>query len=96
MGQLRPQNPEPASNPKYPLRIYSVELTRTLQGSALGRPDDELTTRIALVDFDGAKALSRAEISPLHEPLPERFAKDCCFKVIEATDKLCEWMVGKT
>jgi len=67
-----------------------------LPGTAFGRPEQELTTRMALVDFDGAKALSSSEYYPLHEPLPEKFPEDCCFKVIEATDKLCKWMVEKT
>lgn len=77
-------------------RILEETGVAILPGSAFGRPDHELTTRIALVDFDGAKALSAAERYPLHEPLPEEFLKDCCFKVIEATDKLCAWMAGKS
>ena len=67
-----------------------------LPGTAFGRPDHEMSTRMALVDFDGAKALAGAERYPMHEPLPENFPEDYCFKVIEATDKLCEWMVKKT
>ena len=67
-----------------------------LPGTAFGRPDHEMSTRMALVDFDGAKALAGAERYPMHEPLPENFPENCCFKVIEATDKLCEWMVKKT
>ena len=77
-------------------RILEETGVAILPGTAFGRPDHELSTRIALVDFDGAKALASAEHYPLHEPLPEKFSEDCCFKVIEATDKLCEWMVMKT
>ncbi len=63
-----------------------------LPGSAFGRPEQELTTRLALVDFDGAKALSHSERYAMHEPLPEEFIEHCCFKVTQAIDKLCAWM----
>ena len=65
-----------------------------LPGTSFGRPDYELTTRLALVDFDGAKALSTSERYPLSEPLPDDFLKNCCFKVVEATDRLCDWVNG--
>jgi aspartate aminotransferase len=53
-----------------------------------------LTTRLALVDFDGAKALSTSERYPLSEPLPDNFLQNCCFKVVEAIDRLCDWVNG--
>ena len=65
-----------------------------LPGTSFGRPDHELTTRLALVDFDGAKALSTSERYPLSEPLPEDFLGNCCFKVVAAIDRLCEWVNG--
>jgi aspartate aminotransferase len=84
------------TSPEMCERILEETGVAILPGTAFGRPDHELTTRIALVDFDGAKALACAERYPLHESLPEKFPEDCCFKVIEATDKLCKWMVEKT
>jgi aspartate aminotransferase len=63
-----------------------------LPGSEFGRPDNELTARLALVDFDGISALSKAKTYPLDEPLPERFIEDYCSRVIEATNKLCDWI----
>ncbi len=65
-----------------------------LPGSAFGRPEHELTCRIALVDFDGAKALAAVERYPLGEALPEAFLVDCCFKIVEAIDRLCDWANG--
>jgi len=63
-----------------------------LPGSAFGRPEEELTARISLVDFDGAKTLAAAERTPLHEPLPEDFLKTHCFKMVEAIDLVCNWL----
>jgi len=65
-----------------------------LPGTSFGRPDHELTTRLALVDFDGAKALSNSGRYPLSEPLPDDFLGNCCFKVIEGIDRLCDWVNG--
>ncbi len=65
-----------------------------LPGTSFGRPDNELTTRLALVDFDGAKALSTSARYPVSEPLPEDFLGNCCFKVVEGIDRLCDWVNG--
>ena len=65
-----------------------------LPGTSFGRPDHELTTRLALVDFDGAKALSTSGRYPLSEPLPDDFLGNCCFKVVEGIDRLCDWING--
>jgi len=73
-------------------RILEETGVAFLPGSAFGRPQDELTARLALVDFDGAKALAGAERYSLTEPLPAEFIKSCCFKISEAIDKLCAWM----
>ncbi|MBW2688638.1 MAG: pyridoxal phosphate-dependent aminotransferase [Deltaproteobacteria bacterium] len=75
-------------------RILEETGVAILPGSAFGRPDHELTTRLALVDFDGSKALIGAERYPLSEPLPAEFMDSCCFKVSEAIGKLCDWMRG--
>jgi aspartate aminotransferase len=73
-------------------RILEDTGVAILPGSAFGRPEHELTTRMALVDFDGAKALACAERYPMHESLPEEFLENCCFKMIEAINRLCGWM----
>ncbi len=63
-----------------------------LPGSEFGRPDNELTARLALVDFDGGQALAKAEHTPLTEELPEQFVMDNCSRIIEATNRLCDWL----
>ncbi len=63
-----------------------------LPGSEFGRPANELTARLAFVDFDGARALVGAEQIPLDQPLPEDFLQIHCPRVLTAIDRLCDWL----
>ena len=63
-----------------------------LPGAAFGRPREELTARIAYVDFDGAAALSASEMIPLDQPLPEDFTELWCHGVIKAIRLLIDWV----
>lgn len=63
-----------------------------LPGVAFGRSEDEFTARLAYVDFDGAHALSKAELIPLDKELSSKFLTDTCGKMIEATDKITKWL----
>jgi len=66
-----------------------------LPGTAFERPRDELTARMAYVDFDGGRALSASETIPLDQPLPDEFIDQWCPKVIEATRILINWLRAK-
>jgi aspartate aminotransferase len=63
-----------------------------LPGSSFGRPKRELTTRIALVDFDGARALAAAEQQASDQPLPDDFLPTYCERVVEAVEQICDWI----
>jgi aspartate aminotransferase len=63
-----------------------------LPGNAFGRPDDELTARLAYVDFDGTKTLAAAESLPLYKPLNEAFLKQHCSPMLNAIDLICKWV----
>lgn len=63
-----------------------------LPGNCFGRPDHELTARMAFVDFDGAKVLAAAEQVPADKPLDDEFLQCYCEKVITAIKLLCEWL----
>ena len=62
-----------------------------LPGSNFGRPDDELTARIAYVNFDGARALAMAQLAPADKPLDEEFLRNCCGGVLRSIDLICDW-----
>lgn len=63
-----------------------------LPGSSFGRPRQELTARMAFVDFDGAKALAAIEQLPGEQPLDDRFLRLNCERVMVAIDRLCDWI----
>jgi len=63
-----------------------------LPGEAFSRSPEELTARIAYVDFNGAKALSESEAIAKDQPLPDDFTSKHCANVIEAVERICEWV----
>jgi aspartate aminotransferase len=63
-----------------------------LPGWSFGRPREELTARIAYVDFDGAKALTASETIPLDQSLPEDFVDNWCGRVADAMKQITEWL----
>jgi aspartate aminotransferase len=65
-----------------------------LPGVEFGRPAEELTARLAYVDFDGSAALEAARRIPPEQMLDDRFADRHCRSVVEAVSRLCEWVVG--
>jgi aspartate aminotransferase len=65
-----------------------------LPGSDFGRPPQELTARIAYVDFDGARALEAAAAVPQEEELSDDFLREHCGDTLGAVDRLCSWIDG--
>jgi len=65
-----------------------------LPGSAFGRDAEELTTRIATVDFDGGGALRAAAEVPPDRPLDDAFLRKHCGRVLTAVERLVEWVQG--
>lgn len=75
-------------------RILRETGVAMLPGESFGRPPEELTTRIAFVDFDGAKALMAAEQVPLDAELDESFAEQYGGNCITGIEKIIEWLEG--
>jgi aspartate aminotransferase len=63
-----------------------------LPGSEFGRPKEELTARLAYVNFDGAQALR--ELATRDEPLDESFLHQNCANTVEAIERICKWLAG--
>lgn len=61
-----------------------------LPGSEFGHPEDELTARLAYVDFDGSRALEAVAVIPREQPLDEIFLKRHCRGVVAAIATLCQ------
>ena len=65
-----------------------------LPGYEFGRDPAELTTRIALVDFDGGEALKTASSVDLGKNLNGAFVKQIAPRLVEAFDRMKEWFSG--
>jgi len=65
-----------------------------LPGEAFERPCEELTARLAYVDFDGAQAITASETIPLEQSLPEDFTELWCHNVVSAVRLITEWVNG--
>ncbi len=63
-----------------------------LPGSNFGRHPEEMTARIAYVDFDGKSALEAVRSFPIDQTLGEHFLKTYCGNVLKAIDRLDEWI----
>ena len=63
-----------------------------LPGVVFGRPENELTARIAYVDFDGTKAINAAEKLKKGKDIDEEFIKTYCGNTLKAIDLLCDWL----
>lgn len=63
-----------------------------LPGTCFGRPEQELTARLAYVDFDGSRALAAAEQLPVDQSIDEVFLQHYCGKVIRAMDLMVDWL----
>ncbi|MEZ4453814.1 MAG: aminotransferase class I/II-fold pyridoxal phosphate-dependent enzyme [Nannocystaceae bacterium] len=66
----------------------------TLPGSVFGRPPEELTLRLAFVDFDGARALTAVEHRPQAEPLDDAWLTEHCGAVVAAIERLTRWLAA--
>jgi len=63
-----------------------------LPGTVFGRPPEELTARIAYVDFDGARALAAAEQVAAEDELGGDFLESWCGRMLTAVDRMCQWL----
>ncbi|MEO1337706.1 MAG: aminotransferase class I/II-fold pyridoxal phosphate-dependent enzyme, partial [Myxococcota bacterium] len=63
-----------------------------LPGNDFGRPDSELSARIAYVNFDGAQALAASQARPEVGALDEDFVARWCPETVSAIQRLCDWI----
>lgn len=63
-----------------------------LPGTTFGRPADELTARLAYVDFDGARAVAGATAASNGQTLDEAFLRAYCGNTVNAVELLCRWL----
>lgn len=70
-------------------RILDETGVATLPGAEFGVPDDQLFIRLALVNFDGARAISAAVD---HERVDSEFLRSYCAATMRAMDEIVDWI----
>jgi aspartate aminotransferase len=83
-----------ADGPTLCSRLLDETGVAILPGAAFARPTEELTARLAYVDFDGAAAMAASEGISFHEQLPPSFLERWCGRVLGGVDRLAKWVVG--
>ena len=63
-----------------------------LPGRDFGRAPEEMTARLAYVNFDGKKALEAASQIPDEQSLNDDFLYAYCAEPLNAVEKLCNWL----
>ena len=63
-----------------------------LPGKDFGRPAEEMTVRLAYVNFDGARALEAVGQLAPEEEVGDELLKAHCGESLEGVARLCEWL----
>ncbi len=66
----------------------------TLPGVEFGRPPEELTARIAYVDFNGGRAIDGIRELTMGQEPGKTFLVNHCANTIDAVDRICDWVTG--
>ena len=66
-----------------------------LPGSEFGRSPGELTVRLSLVDFDGARAMAALEMQPMDSAVDETFLREYCDRTVRAVERMVAWVAGE-
>jgi aspartate aminotransferase len=53
---------------------------------------EELTARLAYVDFDGPRALAAVSVIPKEQPVDETFLRRHCAPTVEAVERIGQWL----
>ena len=64
----------------------------TIPGESFGRPPEELTLRMAYVDFDGGAALAAVAARASNTALDDAFLRASCPQVVEAVARVADWL----
>jgi aspartate aminotransferase len=65
-----------------------------LPGVVFGQPQEELTARLAYVNFNGSEVLEQAGRLKADEPVDERFLQRYCKEPLTAIERVCGWLAA--
>jgi aspartate aminotransferase len=89
-GELQDKNI--TTSAQFCQRLLNETGVALLPGSDFGRPQTELTCRLAYVNFNGAECLAAAEEVADEQELPEAFVRTHCPETVEAIDLIGKWL----
>ncbi|MBN2495938.1 MAG: aminotransferase class I/II-fold pyridoxal phosphate-dependent enzyme [Deltaproteobacteria bacterium] len=72
-------------------RLLEEAGVAVLPGEEFDRPAEELSLRVAFVNFDGSEALAASETTPLDESLPDSFLDTWCEETVSAVERIADW-----
>ncbi len=75
-------------------RLLAETGVAIIPGEEFGREPEELTARLAYVDFDGTRAMAAAETRPRDAPLGADFLEAYTGDVIEAGERIAAFVTG--
>ena len=73
-------------------RLLEEEGVAMLPGDAFGRPPGDLATRVAYVDFDGARTLAAAEAVAPDAVIDDAFLEQHCRFLLDGIERACRWL----
>ena len=74
-------------------RLLTETGVAILPGTDFGRPGDELTARLAYVNFDGGAAIRETEVHG-DEVVNDDFLQRHCPRTLQGIDRICDWIRG--
>ena len=73
-------------------RLLAEASVAVLPGEVFERPANELTVRLAYINFAGGAALAASETVPLHEKLSDEYFKKYCPDTLKGSIRIVEWL----
>lgn len=73
-------------------RLLAEASVAVLPGEVFERPSNELTARLAYINFAGGAALAGSEAVPLHEKLPDEYYEKYCPLTLKGCCQIAEWL----
>jgi aspartate aminotransferase len=63
-----------------------------LPGKDFGMPPEELTARLAYIDFDGTKAIKSTEYLKFSDEIDDVYLRNNCANILKAIDLITDWI----
>lgn len=73
-------------------RLLTEASVAVLPGAVFERPENEITARLAFINFSGGAALAASETIPLDVKLPDKYYEQYCVDTIKGCSQIVKWL----